>query len=143
MSGPASGFLLVRVGERRVGLQLAHVVEVTHLSDVHPVPVVETAVRGLIAVHGRMVPLVHLGSLLDHKSCPPGSGTIGVVVILTGRRVCLEVDDAEVLVREPVLPVPPGEALPWAVGVARYGDGLVPLLDLAALSSRFTEAAVT
>jgi chemotaxis signal transduction protein len=122
VSGPASGFLLVRVGERRVGLQLAHVVEVTHLSE---------------------VPLVHLGSLLDHKSCPPGSGTIGVVVILTGRRVCLEVDDAEVLVREPVLPVPPGEALPWAVGVARYGDGLVPLLDLAALSSRFTEAAVT
>jgi hypothetical protein len=68
---------------------------------------------------------------------------MGVVVTMGGRRLCLEVDDAEVLVREPVLPVPPGEALPWAVGVARYAEGLVPLLDLPALSSRLTEAAAT
>jgi len=44
-------------------------------------------------------------------------------------------------VREAALPVPPGSALPWAIGVARHPDGLVPLLDLAALSARFMEAA--
>jgi chemotaxis signal transduction protein len=140
---PVNGFLLVRVGERRMGLQLAHVLEVIQLGEVHSVPVMETAVRGLVAVHGRMLPLVHLDSLLQGRRVPVAPGTMGVVVSVGGGRMCLEIEDAELLVREPVLPVPPGEALPWAVGVARYADGLVPLLDLPALSSRLTEAAAT
>jgi chemotaxis signal transduction protein len=141
MSGLLGGFLLVLVGQRRIGLQLDQVLEVVQLSAVHRVPVVEAAVRGLTSIRGRMVPLIHLGSLLEGKADGGGLGTIGVVVTLGGRRVCLEVEDAEVLVREPVMPVPPGEALPWAVGVARSADGLVPVLDLHALSSRFTEVA--
>jgi chemotaxis signal transduction protein len=143
VTNPMSGFLLVLVDGRRIGLQLGQVLEVVQLGDVHPVPVRESAVRGLISVHGRMLPLVHLGALLDGRRCPVGPAIMGVVVTLGGRRVCLEVDDAEVLVHEPGLPVPPGEALPWATGVARYEDGLVPLLDLLALSSRLTEAAAT
>jgi hypothetical protein len=90
-----------------------------------------------------MVPLVHLGSLLEGVRYPPMAGNIGVVVTVDGRRVCLEIEEAEILVREPALPVPPGETLPWAVGVARHADGLVPLLDLSALSSRLMEAAST
>jgi chemotaxis signal transduction protein len=136
-----SGFLLVRAGSRRVGLQLAHVVEITQLGSVHPVPVVEPAVRGVTAVHGRMIPVVHLESLLAGVGYPPAQADLGVVVTLDGRRVCLEIDEAEALVREPPLPVPPGETLPWAVGVARHSEGLVPLLDLSALSSRLMEAA--
>jgi chemotaxis signal transduction protein len=140
MSRAAGGFLLVRTGKRRVGLALSHVVEVTQIGPVHPVPSVEPAVRGVVAVHGRMVPVVHLGALLEAVACPPTSGSMVVVVALDGRKICLEVDDAELVVREPALPVPPGSTLPWAVGVARHPEGLVPLLDLEALSSRFTEA---
>jgi purine-binding chemotaxis protein CheW len=133
------GFLLVRTSTRRVGLQLAQVLEVISLGEVRPVPVVEPAVRGVVAVRGRMVPLVHLGALLDGVPCSPAAGATGVVVAVDGRRVCLEVEEAELLVREPVLPVPPGETLPWAVGVARVEEDLVPLLDVAAISSRLTE----
>ena len=140
MSTRASGFLLVRVGERRVGLPVEQVLEVIQLSEVHPVPVSEAAVRGLVAVHGRMLPLVHLDSLLGGRPAPIGSGNVGVVVNIAGRRVCLEVEEAEMLVRKPALPVPPGGTLPWAVGVARHAETLVPLLDLPALSSRLTEA---
>jgi chemotaxis signal transduction protein len=143
VSSPLTGFLLVRVGERRMGLHLSHVLEVVQVGEVHRVPVMENAVRGLVAVQGRMLPLVHLGSLLEGRSLPVAPGTMGVVVSIGARRVCLEIEDAEVLVREPVLPVPPGEALPWAVGVARYADGLVPLLDIPALSSRLMEAVAT
>jgi chemotaxis signal transduction protein len=71
--------------------------------------------------------------------CPPASGDLAVVVMVEGRRVCLEIDDAEVVVRQPAMPVPPGSSLPWAIGVARYSEELVPLLDLTALSSRFIE----
>lgn len=126
-----------------MGLQLADVLEVVALGDVHPVPVVEPAVRGVVAVQGRMVPLVHLGALLDGADQSLVPGGVGVVVTLEGRRLCLEVQEAELLVREPALPMPPGEALPWAVGVARYSDGLVPLLDLTALSSRLMETVWT
>ena len=59
---------------------------------------------------------------------------------MAGRRLCLEVEEAESVLYEPGLPVPPGSALPWAAAVARTDEGLVPLLDLAALGARFTEA---
>ena len=141
MTAGLSGFLLVRAGDRRVGLDLSQVIEVTQLGPVHPVPAVEPALRGVVAVHGRMVPVVHLGSLLAGVGYPAETGGVAVLVKLDGGRVCFEVDEAEILMREPALPVPPGEALPWAVGVARHPEGLVPLLDLPALSSRLMEAA--
>jgi chemotaxis signal transduction protein len=126
-----------------VGLELAHVVEVIQMGGVHPVPSQERAVRGVVQVHGRMLPVVHLGALLEAGSCPSASGDLGVVVALEGRRVCLEIDDAEVVVHQPAMPVPPGSALTWAIGVARYSGELVPLLDLMALSSRFMEVSPT
>lgn len=141
MSRTTGGFLLVRTGSRRVGLELRHVVEVMQVGTVHPVPSIEPAVRGVAAVHGRVVPVVHLGALLDAAPCPAAAGNLVVMVNVDGRRVCLEIDDAEVVVREPALPVPPGATLPWAIGVARHPEGLVPLLDLAALGAGFTEAA--
>jgi hypothetical protein len=90
-----------------------------------------------------MLPVVHLGALLDAGPCPPIGGDLVVVVILDGKRVCLEIDDAEVVVRQPAMPVPSGSTLPWAIGVARYSDALIPLLDLTALSSRFMEVSPT
>jgi chemotaxis signal transduction protein len=136
-----SGFLLVRAGGRSVGLDLAQVVEVAYLAGVRAVPSMEPSVRGVIAIHDRLVPLVHLGSLLEGLGHPAEMETTGVVVIVDGKRVCLEVEAAEIMVREPALPMPAGETLPWAVGVARYNGELVPLLDLSALSSRLVEAA--
>lgn len=141
MSRQESGFLLVRAGGRSVGLKLSHVIAVVQLGEVRPVPVVEQAVRGLVAMQGRMVPLVHLASLLQGTGHPEEVGTTGVVIMVEGKRVCLEVEEAEVLLHEPALPVPAGETLPWAIGVARHDGGLVPLLDLSALSSRLLEAA--
>jgi chemotaxis signal transduction protein len=134
-----NGFLLVRTGGRRVGMELAHVLGVTSLGSVHPVPSTESAVRGVAFIRGTMTPVVHLGALLEGVSCPPEPSGIGVLVLLADRRLCLEVDDAELLVRDPALPVPPGSTLPWAFGVAKHGGGLVPLLDLPSLSSRFME----
>ena len=140
MSRASGGFLLVRTGSRRVGLELRQVIEVIHVSAVHPVPSREPAMRGVVNVNGRIMAVVHLGALLEARTCPPASGDIVVVVVMVdGLRVCLEIDAAEVVVRQPALPVPAGSALPWAIGVARHEDGLVPLLDLAALSARFIE----
>lgn len=141
MSGVSGGFLLVRTGGRRVGLELSHVLAVAQVGVIHSVPALDPAIRGVVAIHGRLVPVIHLGAWLDGGGCPAAAGDLVVVVTVGGRRICLEIDDAEVVVREPALPVPPGSTLPWAVGVARHPEGLVPLLDLTALGSRFSEAA--
>jgi len=143
MTRANGGFLLVRTGNRRVSLELAHVIEVMQLGTVHPVPSREPAVRGVADVRGRIMPVLHLGALLDAGAAPAPAGDLVVVVTVDGRRVCLEIDDVEVVVREPALPIPPGSTLPWAIGVARHPEGLVPLLDLTALGSRFMEALPT
>ena len=138
MSGGA-GHLLVRAGGRVVGLPLAQVVEVLDPGTAFPVPSVDPAVRGVSVIRGRILPLVHLGALLQGAPCPPERGEVGVLVEVGGRRLCLEVDEADSVLYERGLPVQSASALPWAAGVARTAHGLIPLLDLATLGARFTE----
>ena len=135
-----AGHLLVRAGGRLVGLPLAQVIEVLDPGAVFPVPATEASVRGVSVIRGRILPLVHLGALLEGAPCPAARTETGVLVELGGRRVCLEVEDAESVLYDPGLPVTAGAGLPWAAAVARTDAGLVPLLDLAALGTRISEA---
>ncbi|HEY6060011.1 MAG TPA: chemotaxis protein CheW [Gemmatimonadales bacterium] len=130
------GFLLVRAERRAYGLPLERVVEVADLTEVLDVPHSDAAVRGLTPLRGRLVPLVHLGALLGLRAPPPERGRAAVLLELAGRLVAFEVDDADEVVRVAALPLPDDESLPWAVGVAPRGDGLVPILDLDALGER-------
>jgi chemotaxis signal transduction protein len=137
----AQGWLLVRAGGRRIGLALDQVIEVLDLGPVYAVPSTEPALRGVTSFRGRLVPLVHLASLLDGRGSAASGGGTAVMVRLAGRSVCLEVDDAEEVLREPGLPVPEDGSLPFAVAVARQPDGIVPLLDLTAIGARISETA--
>jgi chemotaxis signal transduction protein len=132
------GYLLVRVEGRPYGLPLGHVLQVDDLDEVLNVPCVLPAMRGLTPLGKRLVPLIHLGALLGDRSPPAERGRTIVLVDLGGRErhVAFEVDDADEVVREAALPVPPGESFPWAAGVARRQGTLVPILDLAALEER-------
>ena len=131
------GYLLVRVEGRAYGLPLTHVVEVSDVGDILDAPRALAAVRGLATLRGRLVPLVHLGALLGGRPAPPARGRTAVLVRLGARQVAFEVDDADEVVREDPLPVPRGQDLPWAAGVARPDVGdLVPILDLEALEDR-------
>lgn len=139
MSSGSDGYLLVKAGGRRVGLALDQVIEVLDPGEAYPVPAVEPAVRGVTRIRGRIMPLVHLGALLEGSRCPAERGDTAVVVELSGRRVCLEVEAAESVLADRGLPVPADAAMPWAVAVARTKEGLLPLLDLTALGARITE----
>lgn len=134
------GYLLVHVDGKPFGLPLARVLEVGDLGEVLDVPRAVAAVRGVTPLRGRLVPLVHLGALLGERPPPPERGRTAVLIEFgagEGRRqVALEVDDADDVVREAALPVPPGESLPWAAAVARRRGALVPILDLDALGER-------
>ena len=132
------GYLLVQVEGAPYGLPLGPVLQVDDIGEVMEVPRVLPAMRGLTALGGRLVPLIHLGALLGNRAPPSELGQTTVLIDLGGgeRLVALEVDDAEEVVREAVLPAPPGESMPWAVGVARREGRLVPILDWSVLEER-------
>ena len=136
------GYLLVRSEGKSYGLPVASVLEVGDTAEVLAIPRTLPAVRGLTPLRGRLVPLIHLGAFLAGREAPavePGSRTIVLVELGTrGRQVAFEVDDADAVVREQPLPVPRGQSLPWAAGVAEQEGGLVPILDLDALIDRIT-----
>ena len=135
------GYLLVRSEGRSYGLPVARVLEVGDATEVLSVPHTLPAVRGLTPLRGRLIPLVHLGAFLSGGDLPvaEGAGVRTVVLVElgpSGKQVAFEVDDVDAVVREEPLPVPRGQTLPWASGVAEQQDGLVPILDLDALGDR-------
>lgn len=132
----SADFLLVRLGNRRVGLPISDVIAVEDVGLVHPVPTSDPSCLGVTSSRGRLVPLVSLGRLIDQQS--PETGGTAIVIEIAGRTLCVEVDEAEAIVHGELLPLPPGESLPWAFGVVRRPEGLVPLIDLAAVGERLT-----
>ena len=132
------GYLLVRAEGRLYGLPVGRVLEVADAGAVLDVPRTLLAVRGLTPLRGRLVPLINLAALLAGGTAPAAPVRTVVLVELgaAGRQVAFEVDDADAVVRESVLPVPRGQSLPWAAGVAEQNGTLVPILDLEALGDR-------
>jgi chemotaxis signal transduction protein len=135
------GYLLVRSEGKPYGLPVSRVLEVGDATEVLSIPRRVRSVRGLTPLRGRLVPLVHLGAFLSGSDVPPAEGDAVRTVVLVelgagGKQVAFEVDDVDAVVREQPLPVPRGQALPWAAGVAEQDEGLVPILDLDALGDR-------
>jgi chemotaxis signal transduction protein len=129
-------YLLVRLGSRRVGLPIDFVVAVEALGPVHPVPTAEPSCRGVTMTRGRILPVLALAGLIGAEA--GGDGGTAILLTIDGRSMCVDVDDAEAIIRGDPLPLPKGESLPWASGVIRLSDGLIPLVDLAAIGERLT-----
>ena len=140
------GYLLVRADGKTYGLPVARVLEVGDATEVLHIPRKLPAVRGLTPLRGRLIPLIHLGAFLTGSDAPPAAPAaasapaVRTVVLVElgagGRQVAFEVDEADAVVREEPLPVPRGQTLPWAAGVAAQAGVLIPILDLDALGDR-------
>ena len=129
-------YLLVRAGGTPYGLPLADVLEVLEAPGVVPVPGAHPAVRGVSPVHGRLLPRVDLGALLTGRGPDGGAPPTIVVVRGAGRTVAFEVEDVDLAMQDAVLPLPDAWEGPSAVGAARHGEELVPLLEVGGLLAR-------
>ena len=139
MSGPMT-FLRVRSGTHRYGLPLEHLTEVIDVDAVFPVPAAQPALRGLMQVRGRLLPLVHLEALLDGAAVPERSGETAVLVRAGERELCVEVDDAETVVSAELLGSGGDVRAAWSLGVARDETGLIPVLDVPGLVARMIDS---
>jgi chemotaxis signal transduction protein len=131
--------LFARAGRRLVALPLEQLVEIVDPGPAVPVPARDPALRGLATLRGRLVPLVNLGALLSGGRCPPAATDAAIVIAVAGRALCLEVEAVEEVARGEIVPSPPGEGLPWTVGVVRTAGRIVPVLDVAAVGTRLVE----
>ena len=132
-----TSYLLVRSGRARYGVPLKDVVEVVEAGEVAFVPAAHPAVRGVSAVHGRLLPRIHLEGFLSGRAGPAVAPPTLVIAGAGGRSVAFEVDDVDLAPQADVLPVPAEWDGPCAVGVARHEGDWIPVLDVQALLSRF------
>lgn len=134
----AAGFLVVRTGVERYGVDLASVEEVVDLAVPATVPGRLPAFRGVTRWRGRHLSVLHLGALMEGAAPPPERGDTALVVRLGGSAVALEVDAVEDVVEGGGASVGASQTA-GASGVWQVGGALVTMLDLAALAERVAE----
>lgn len=131
-----TAYLLVRSGPARYGVPLADVVEVVDAMEVVRVPGAHPAVRGVSPVRGRLLPRVHLDGLLKGQAGPADPPPTLIVAGRAERSVAFEVDEVDLQAQGDILPLPAEWEGPSAIGVARHGGEMVPVLDVRALVAR-------
>jgi chemotaxis signal transduction protein len=134
-------WLFVRCAERALAVPAGMIEGLLEVPPVLPAPGVVAAVRGVAPYRGRLVPLVHLGAAISDGPLPSTVCAMAIAVLVSGRRMLLEVDEAADVVMAPEAPLPQGWHGGWAVGAIRRPEGLVPVLDLDWLMARLTRAA--
>ena len=125
--------MLVRVGDRQVCLMVGSLVEVIELTAPFPVPSATPALRGLIPVRERLVPVLHLGAALDGVACPDRLGEMVVLASVDERMIGLEVDYASEVMPAVVAPLPEDLLVPGAIGVVQREGVFLPVIDVALL----------
>jgi len=128
--------VVFRVGNERFGLPLPAVREVATPASMSKVPRSPAAVRGIMNLRGKVVTVVHLGTLLGAAEtlagpAPENADQAGKVGLLDrGRRdLGLLVTEVEGIHGLEETSPGPGEALPSVRGVSQGPEGAVTILD--------------
>jgi purine-binding chemotaxis protein CheW len=133
------------VGEEHLALPIGAVREVARVPPITEVPRAPRVVRGVVALHGRIVTVIDLRRRLDLPDPPPGEAARLLLVPAGEEDVALLVDAVTRIHRIDPASVEPAGALPGStrahvVGVARLvlerdrPWTLVVLVDAAALA---------
>jgi len=135
-----SRWLVVRSAGRQIAVPAETVDAVIELPVPLPAPGLLRAVRGVVPLRGVLTPVAHLAAAIADTAPPTAVCAVGVAVLVAGRRLVLEVDDAVDLQSATAEPLPEGWRGRWAASAIRGGEGLVPTLDVDWLAARIRGA---
>lgn len=132
-------FLTFGVGQHEYGLDVQHVLEITGLQRITPVPDMPEYVRGLTNLRGKVIPLVDMRQRFGLSRTEIGERTCAVVVQSGSISVGLIVDSVNEVLRLPgnqVEAAPQYSSAPemrYAGQIAKVSDTVKLILDLNAL----------
>jgi purine-binding chemotaxis protein CheW len=132
-------WLVVRAAARAIAIPAVGVEEVVELPAVLPVPGRTSAIRGVVPIRGRLLPLASLAAGIGMAG-PPAEEGVGVVLRIGGRHLVLAVDEVTDLVAAPMEALPHGWEGGWAGAALRGPASLVPILDPEWLLQRLERA---
>lgn len=135
----SEAYLLVHAGGRAFGLPVQGLELVADAGSVASVPTREASLVGVATFRGELVPVLSLARLLAPGGAGGAAAPMAVVVNAAGRRICLEVDHADLVIEGEPMAVPADRAVPWSRAVLRHENALIPLLDLSLLGARLAE----
>ena len=140
MSG--QNLLVVRSGGRAFAIRYADIVEIGDRAAWQQVPARIDALRGVTQVRGRLLPLVHLGALIEGHAPPAEAAPLMVVAESQGWWVALEVDEVDSAEVEDFLGEEQDGGLSgMSAGAIRREGRWIPVLNLEALARRWQEPA--
>lgn len=127
--------IVFRLGTLPYGIEISHVVEVTHHPEITPVPGLPGWVLGVCNVHGEIMSVVDLARFLEMPSKPGWQPEYMLVMQAEGQRIALAVDGIDVIYTIPLNQVvsPPFKIDPVLVqylqGTIERSEDFVRLLD--------------
>lgn len=132
--------LAFRVGEKLHGVSLRVVRTALQAVEVTPVPGAPPGVRGVIDVHGQVVPVVDMRLKVGLPAAPPAVSDRLVLLEVASGPLALLVDAIHGVVEVPPEAITPpaevGPNLEHVEGIVRLPDGLLIVLD----AERYFEA---
>lgn len=136
------GLLILRSADRTMAVRVEVVIEVGDRGTWQVVPSRLPAMRGVVMVRGRLVPLIHLGSLVGNRLAPPEPAPVMVVAESRGQWVALEVDEVDTASAGDLVADEQAGGLPGlSAGALKRDDKWIPVLNLEALATRWQEPA--
>ena len=125
-----SRWLIVRAAGRAIALPVTAVDGVVEVPPPIPVPAHGPAVRGVVPLRGRLVPLVHLAAAVGLGEPMPAASAVGVALRTNAGRFVVEVDDVTDLAMTAPVALPRGWQHGWATHAVRRAGEVVPVLDV-------------
>jgi len=136
------GLLVLRSSDRTMAMKVEDVIEVGDRGAWQVVPAHLPAMRGVTLIRGRLVPLLHLGALVEGEPAPPHPSPLIVVAASREQWVALEVDAVDSAPSRDVLADESAGGLPGlSAGALRREGKWIPVLNLEALARRWQEPA--
>jgi purine-binding chemotaxis protein CheW len=127
------------LGVEEYALPIGDVQEIVFYTPPRPVSSAQAGVTGVISLRGKIIAVYDLAARLGVPRAPDAAPGAKIVIVETGAELAgIVVDDvAEVLIvsEADLEPLPTATGHPLLEAIAKVGDRLVVLLDLAGLSA--------